>query len=253
MITHKNNPRGRFRTSVVLRLAHEIKQINKNFNVLVVCGAGSYGHPLAKKYNLKFGMKTLEQKRGFSKVVYKVASLNALVVAQFEKANLCAISLPPHAFVTQEAGTFACFDFMLVKNYLEGGFIPILSGDMVIDSKWGCSILSGDTIISYLSKNLGAAKVVFLSDVDGVFTNDPKKDKKAVFIPKITSESFSTIKNLFTQESIRNDVTGEMIGKLKEIKREFSGTEVYIANGFRKNILSDLIYKSDVRATKITF
>ena len=253
MITYKDNPHGRFRSSVVLRLAQEIKKINKNFDVVVVCGAGSYGHPLAKKYSLKFGMETAEQKKGFSKVVNKVANLNAMVLAQFEKADINAISLLPHSFATQEAGTFAGFDFTLVKNYLESGFVPILSGDMVLDSKWGCSVLSGDTIISYLLESLSAIKVVFLSDVDGVFTNDPKKDKKAVFIPNITNKNFSEIKNLFTQESARNDVTGEMIGKLKEIKERFSGTEVYIANGYKRGILNDLISKTGVRATKISF
>jgi isopentenyl phosphate kinase len=41
------------------------------------------------------------------------------------------------------------------------------------DETQGCSILSGDLIISHLSEKLKPKYVTFLTDVDGVFNEPP--------------------------------------------------------------------------------
>ena len=42
----------------------------------------------------------------------------------------------------------------MVSSLLDLGFIPILHGDVVLDQTKGCNILSGDTIIRSLAKDV---------------------------------------------------------------------------------------------------
>lgn len=67
-----------------------------------------------------------------------------------------------------------------IRDLLEVGLVPVLHGDVVLDSSQNCSILSGDSIISWLSHcfhtDRGAyddLRVIFLTDVAGVFDKAP--------------------------------------------------------------------------------
>ena len=67
-----------------------------------------------------------------------------------------------------------------IRDMLEVGLVPVLHGDVVLDSSQNCSILSGDAIISWLSTcfhtDRGAyddLRVIFLTDVAGVFDKAP--------------------------------------------------------------------------------
>ena len=48
----------------------------------------------------------------------------------------------------------------LVASQLDLGFIPILHGDVVFDETKGCNILSGDTIIRTLAREVPGVKRV---------------------------------------------------------------------------------------------
>ncbi len=53
-----------------------------------------------------------------------------------------------------------------------------------MDSEQGFAILSGDQLIVRLAIELDAERVIFGSDVDGIFTSNPKLDKNAKLIHK---------------------------------------------------------------------
>jgi len=86
-----------FKKDIVERLALEIKKANKE--VIIIHGAGSYGHILAKKYDLNNGYKNEEQKLGFAKTHTSVQQLNSLVLKSLQQNNIAAVSIPPHAIM----------------------------------------------------------------------------------------------------------------------------------------------------------
>jgi isopentenyl phosphate kinase len=51
---------------------------------------------------------------------------------------------------------------------------------MVKDKEWKWSVMSGDTVIAQTCKLMKPKKVLMGTDVDGIFTADPKIDKNAV-------------------------------------------------------------------------
>ena len=112
----------------------------------------------------------------------------------------------------------------------------MLSGDVVTDKSWDGSICSGDRSALYLAKELKARKILFASDVDGVFDRDPHKYKDVKLIPEVNKQNFSEILCLIKKSSYV-DVTGGMRGKLLEIKKYHKKTKILIFNGLKKNFI----------------
>lgn len=252
VVTYKDSPTPKVRVEVLKSLALEIQQIadQKKYQVILVHGAG-YVHNIVKKGNIQFGMKTPQQKKAFLKAIDSMSELNNIVVKYLLAAKLSVAGVSPHAFVTQSAGKLKSFKIKIVKEILDHGQIPVLSPDMVLDDKWGCSVLSGDTIVAYLAKKLKADQVIFLSDVDGIYTSDPKKNPTAKLITKITNKNFKNVLRGLTQNN-PNDTSGEMKGKVLSIKQHLTSVPVLLANGLKPGNLLKAVGQSPI-GTKLHF
>ena len=256
VITDKESHTPKLRAEVVKRLTKEIASIYKErkYRIILIHGAGSFGHPIVKKHNLQRGMQTMLQKLAYSQTLQNMIKLNNIVVQNLINLKVPVVSLPPHTFAVQNAGRLSKLNLKVIEMCLKNGQVPVLFGDAILDKKWGCSILSGDTIAPFLAKKLGAEKVIFVSDVDGVFTSDPKKDPRAKLIPLIDN---LTVKNLLKgaqsiQTDTKIDVTGEMYGKVMSIKRNLRGIQAFITNGLAKNSLKGVLQNTG-RSTKLYF
>ncbi len=86
-----------FKTETMDKLAENIKKANKQ--IIIVHGAGSFGHILAKEYELNQGYKRLEQIKGFSLTHEKVQELNSLVLQSLQKNDIPAVSISPHSSI----------------------------------------------------------------------------------------------------------------------------------------------------------
>lgn len=242
IITNKNSQQPELRHEIVTHISEQIKIIidHGDYQIILVHGAGSFGHPLAKKYHLGQGFVQEQARFGFAETVNKMLELNQQIVAKFLEMQIKAISLPPHSFIWAKSKSAFSLDTRLLEKYLIENFTPILFGDMILDEVKGCSILSGDTLVGLLAKKLQAKKVIFLSDVDGVFNHNPKFDKTAKRIPFINDTNLKRV-IVSLQTSNKTDTTGEMRGKILAIKNHLKNIEVYIASGFEKNVLKKII------------
>lgn len=250
VITYKDSSVPKARVRTIKRLSKEIKQLlsSKKTQLIIVHGAGSFGHPLAKKYSLHKGMATELQKFQFGVINQQLIQLNSLVVNSLLSSFVSATSLPPRAFITTDAGKLKHLNCTIIKDLLKNEIIPVLFGDAVFDSQWGCSILSGDTVISYLAKELKADKVVFLSDVDGVFDKDPKKFTDTKLITEINNQNLDQILKGITQNNL-NDVNGEMKHKILSVKESLPGVTVKIVSGLKPGRLSKILDSSHIGTT----
>lgn len=247
VITDKNKTVPTLRTAAIKELSKEIRDLYKSgfYQIILVHGAGSFGHPLAKKYSLHLGMETEKQKYGFCLTDQKMLELNSSIMNYLLQFHVPAVSLSPRSFIQQSAGKLKDFNYQLIQSYLKQSHMPVLFGDVVLDDKWGCSIISGDTIIPYLAQKLKASQVIFLSDVDGIFDSDPKKNPKAKLISEVNNTNF---KQVFKGLSLsgRDDVTGEMQGKIMNIKENLSGIGVSIVNGLKTGTLLKALNQQQV-------
>lgn len=253
IITAKDAPSAKANLPVIKRLTREIKTIldQGKYKIILVHGAGSFAHGLVKKYNLHQGIKENKQKYALGLVVDAMLKLNSIVMDNLFRLNIKAISILPHTFITQTSRKLNDFDTSAIKAYLDNGQIPVLFGTIVLDHKLGYSILSGDTIACFLAKKLKADKVIFLTDVDGVYDSNPNKNPKAKLIKSITNKNIASIKNSFYPTS-RTDVSGEMAGKISEIQKYLKQVPVWILNGQKSKAMADLEH-GDPIGTKLLF
>ena len=205
------------------RIACEIKDSLSisSKNLIVVHGAGSFGHPPAKKHNLgeKFDKSVYDIKRlGFCEIQNEVKKLNMFICETFIKQGLPVIAIPASSFITASNKRIIKGKLDIFIEYLNKGFIPVIYGDVVLDDELEFCVISGDQIIQYLAKNLQPKNVILGTDVDGVYNKNPKIHNDAIFFDKINS-----LDDLDVLDGSTNvDVTGGMVGKIKEL--------LYLAN-----------------------
>ncbi|MEM1657451.1 MAG: isopentenyl phosphate kinase [Candidatus Jordarchaeales archaeon] len=244
VVTDKSKPFS-VRMKVVRQISEEIAAATRSGckSLIIVHGGGSFGHPMAKEYGIHRGFSESGQLIGFVKTVQAMRRLSSIIVESLQALGVPAFPLQPSAFVVQRDGRiFTMFQAVLDRS-LEAGFIPVLWGDAVLDEKRGFAILSGDQIVSHLSEVFFPLRVIFGTDVDGIYPSDPKKSKSRPF-EKLTCDELEKIA-MQAGESRGIDVTGGMAGKLAEIINIASrGVEVVVTNAMKKgNILQALLGK----------
>lgn len=253
VITDKSKPQGVFRRSVVDRLVREIKEAKskENFDLILVHGAGSFGHPIAKKYRLAEGLIDKSSLVGLSLCRAEMLRLKSLILAEFTMVGISADIVDTSSVAQTNNKAISVFDLNKISALLAERVVPILSGDVVSDSKQGITILSGDAIVTYLALKFKAKRVVYVTDVDGVFDTNPKLNKKAKLIKEISVGNYKEVIGGF-QSSGNSDVTGEMKGKIEILKKYLLGVEIFVVNGFGRNNLRDVLVGESV-GTRIVF
>lgn len=233
VITDKSKGKGAFRKQVVKRLVREIVEAKKKkeFELILVHGAGAYPHYLTTKYKLNEGFKGKKSAFGFSLVKNSLFKLNNLIWIECLKGGLNTCTVEPSAVIITRNGEIEHFDTTFVEGLLKLGIVPLLMGDDALDIEKGIAVLSGDKTMVYLAKKFKAEKVIFVSDVDGVFDKNPKVYKEAKLIREINSKNFNEIISSMVVFN-KNDASGEMKGKLLAIKERLLGQEVLLLNGF---------------------
>ena len=133
------------------------------------------------------------------------------------------------------------------------GMTPVLGGDIMVDTKMGYSVCSGDVIAAHLPSELNADRLIFATDVDGIYTKDPKKDKNAKLLREINLENMDKLARL--TGSAFTDVTSGMAGKIgvvKTYKRDLEGAEIVILSMLEEgNLRAYMKNMKDAKFTKI--
>jgi isopentenyl phosphate kinase len=246
VITHKDEYFSAY-TENIRRLAMEISANKKP--LIIVHGAGSFGHPVAKKYNISDGLKTPDQLIGFSETHQSMTHLNQIIVDTLLDAGVPAFGLSASSMLITEDKRLVNLDLGIVKRCLELGLVPVMYGDAVLDTEQGFAILSGDQLIVRLAIELQTERVIFGSDVDGVFTANPKLDPEAKLLEKVSLGNMTAE----VGESTNTDVTGGMLGKLIEAEAAIkAGAEVIFLNANTENRVRSALLGEKVMGTLLT-
>ena len=246
VITDKTKE-GTFRKKIMDNIAKEIKKANKE--VILIHGAGSFGHIQAKKYQLNKGYSRKNQLHGFSVTHEMVQRLNTLVLKSLQSNDIPAVSISPHSVVKLDNHKLADMNYSVFEEYLEKQFTPVTFGDVVLDKKLSFSICSGDLLSVALAKHFKPEKVIYIIDEDGLYTSNPKIDKKAKLIESMTinkSERFTTPLDGHA------DVSGGMGGKIDAIKTIAKlGINTILVNGNKPDRVYNVLVEENAKSTII--
>ncbi|KAG6021024.1 hypothetical protein E4U19_005998 [Claviceps sp. Clav32 group G5] len=194
--------------------------------MVLIHGAGSFGHPPARRFQVKAGWGTAaaetdvdeghdgtenertqaltgqkEQERrdevkfGMALTRQRVLQLHHHVLQRLQdRARLPVLSVSTydtvethHGQMTPESRTRL---ITRVRQLLAQGFIPLLFGDAVFDIAWGATILSGDALMHALATDMDSVqRCAFVTDVAGIYTRDPKIFDDATLIRQLRCSS----------------------------------------------------------------
>ena len=201
------------RMNVIKQIAKELVEIRRELNprMIVVTGGGSFGHPLARKYRLHEGLVHPDALIGVSETIDAMRELSLIVSGAFRKAGLPSVPIQPSAIATNYHTKLYRMDTYSIRRFLSIGTIPLLWGDVVFDEKMGVSILSGDEIVSKLAVELGADKIIYGLEVDGLYMDLEKK----ILVKTVSDYNLSEVIKK-AKGSNSTDVTGGMLRKLTE-------------------------------------
>jgi isopentenyl phosphate kinase len=238
VITQKDMPMTP-NLDAIHRLAKEIARAKVD-RLVVVHGGGSFGHPLAKQYNIKQGYLEPSQVEGASRTHQAMLKLNKLVVDALICNNIAAFSVSPSSCILTKDDRIRVFFDKTLSKLLNTEFVPVLFGDVVLDTQKGFTILSGDQLISVIAMRFRADRIILGVDVDGLYTADPKDDPSAQLIPHITQPELKPLIHNIGAAQV-TDVTGGMWGKIAELTRAIeAGIPAIVANASK----DDYIYKA---------
>jgi len=207
--------------------------------LVIVHGAGSCGHPEAKRYRLDTGAKA-GHAEGIAVTHHAVSSLNAYVVSALRTQGVEAVGIHPLHAGYAENGRLVAFETRHLDTMLALKMVPVIHGDVVMDHTRGASIVSGDQLVSYLSGKLAVRRVGLATDVPGVLDGGK-------VVPVITP---ATVNALRIGSSTHTDVTGGMRGKISELLGLASagiGSEI-----FHVSRVQDFLMGRDCGGTRVS-
>jgi len=210
LITDKRREQA-YRQSVVERLASEIavaRSAKPDLQLLLGHGSGSFGHVAARRFGTRDGVHTPEQWRGFAHVATVASELSQRVATTLDNAGVPVWRLQPSASARSEDGRLISMALEPIHAALAHGLIPLVHGDVSLDTVRGGTIISTETIFFYLAQELPVSRILLLGEVEGVY------DTAQTVIPQITPGNLSAVETALGGAE-GTDVTGGMEAKVR--------------------------------------
>jgi isopentenyl phosphate kinase len=170
---------------IIKSLSNVVKQcVDSGLDVILVHGAGSFGHLRAKHWRLNEGLlpgvifdsqnDCESQEQAISMVRNEMLTLNKYIVESLDNVGLEAVVSSPHEWVRNIGSNF---DGDIIRNfsYIKNS-INITHGDVVeCDGDRNFGILSGDDLVVRLCKEIPNVKrlVFAIGGVDGILKRPP--------------------------------------------------------------------------------
>ncbi len=250
LLTDKNKPFS-IREDVVRSVIQQIIDANKK--IILIHGGGSFGHPLAKKYNISTGIDSsiLNQILGLTETHQSMNKFNSRIINLFLEQKYPALSIQASSIFIKDSQIISTYSIDIIETALDLNILPILYGDIILDKKGSFSIISGDTIIFELCENLNkysVSKVIFTGETDGLYILD--NDEKSILVTECNSNELDSLKLAALGQKI--DVTGGIRGKINAIKEICKyNIPVQIINGLENGNILKALKGQKIKCTEI--
>lgn len=190
--------------------------------VIVVHGGGSFGHHWSVQYDMHTKPAPYDP-HGVAVVHESMVALNQTIVNSMIKAGANPYALAPAMFTAGHKAIAA--KIRQLHEMTKSNVIPVTFGDVVHIGGRKYSILSGDALMTIIAKVLKPSRVIFATNVDGIYRDMATKEIVRELKPgRGNSVEFSKVAGA--------DVTGGMQRKVREaFKIASMGMDVVLVNG----------------------
>lgn len=199
---------------------------------IIVHGGGSFGHYWSVKYYMHTRPDSYDV-HGVSVVHESMIALNQIIVNSMIRAGLNPYGMPPSMFTAGHRPVAAKIKQLLAMA--RSNLMPVTFGDVVHVQGTKYSILSGDALMTVLAKALRPSRVIFATNVDGIYKDMASRELvREVLVSGRKSIEFS--------KAAGADVTGGMQRKVTEAFKIASyGMDVLMVNGLVPERIAEAI------------
>ena len=233
---------GSLNTDFITRIASGVKRLQMNNKEVILVTSGAVAAGRSDLHFARYDDETLHERQALAAVgqgslmqkYYRVFTLEyKIIVAQ--------ILLQSHDFENLDTlqNTHNTLKLLLSKKVL-----PIVNENDVTATD-ELKYMANDHLAARVANLVGADGLILLTDVEGLFEEDPHENPKTKIIK--TAEK-SNLKKLDVGDANRNG-HGGMKTKLKAA--EIAECPIWIADGNIKNILSKIVLKDENPGTFI--
>jgi aspartokinase-like uncharacterized kinase len=153
------------------KLCKELASFAKDYEILVVPGGGKFAD-VVRDFDKTYGLSNT--------LAHKMA---ILAMDQF---GLFLSDITPNSFVS--------YSLENVKNSPSGTLPIFLPSKLIfrkdtLESSWN---VTSDSITAFIAGMLHVEKLILVTDVDGIFTADPKKNLNAELIAEVSARQLSS-------------------------------------------------------------
>ncbi|MFB6170523.1 MAG: isopentenyl phosphate kinase [Haloarculaceae archaeon] len=176
-------------------------------DMVVVHGAGSFGHHYASKHGVT-DTEGSHSAVAAAEINGTMKELNGRVVAALQERDVPAVPVHPFSFAHRDAAGETTHPTDHLACMLGEGFVPVLHGDVVTQADAGVTIISGDELVVECARQLGAERVGLCSAVPGVYDQDERVVERVTAFEEMAAALGG---------SDATDVTGGMAGKVRTL------------------------------------
>jgi isopentenyl phosphate kinase len=226
-------------------ISQEIADISKKHQIMIVHGAGPFGHALVEKIMSGASIDVPDVHRS-------MLVLNEAVNTILRNRGMTPITLSPIDYVEYD-GDFSTSTLVSeMTSEIGSGNLPVSHGDIVrvktgsgrID---GYEVISGDRVASDLALGWQVDSVIMVTDMDGILDRDPAISK-GERIPEIRFQECLDL--LRGRGSKGADVTGGIAQKVVSCREPIlSGIPLKIISGLEYGNLLSASEDGDVGTT----
>ena len=184
-------------------LCRKLSDLSKNYAFIVVPGGGRFAD-VVRDCDQQFNLPNAVSHR--------------MAILAMDQFGLLLSQIIPDSSAT--------YSLDEAKQLANRGIVPVFLASQLmfkeepLDNSWD---VTSDSIAAYVAGRVSAKKLVLATDVDGVFTSDPKKHSDAKLIERLSAEELQELKQ-------RTSVDRFLPKLLLEI-----GIDCYVVNGKRPN------------------
>ena len=140
--------------------------------------------------------------------------------------------------------------YLNIKNtiftLLKKGIVPIINENDTVsisEIKFG----DNDTLSALVAAKVAADLLIILTDVDGVYTSNPRQNPDAKLVKTINIKDYKNLGIDFSAKTGTKSGTGGMLTKFKAAQIAcLSDVEVFITNGKKKKVVENLFKNFEV-------
>lgn len=245
LLTDKTRPET-LRTRLGQDLCRQMAQALRarpDLRLVLGIGAGSFGHVPARQYGLAGRAERAATPYGAAVTADGVGRLVRQVAAWLLALRVPAWVAPPGAYWRVRAGRLRPANADVIAHALAQGLVPIVHGDVMLDTARGVSIASTEMIFRHLAPLLRPTRLLLAGEVPGVMRDPARMNDPAHAIPVIRSDDKQRIQAVL-QGSRGVDVTGGMASKVNlclDILAACPSTSILIFDGRPANALREVL------------